>query len=171
MDRLNNWINCSIKLGKIDPFMVPILQGLGRLDIKLIGYEDEFLKLEPSKKETEEKIMDSIRLTESFTYSYLWVLGAYELIRTIDQRCREDSNLLGENLNNKFKELKHKFERIRIPLAKMEPARRHKDTDSRIAYPYIKVNSGNRISWRISEKEYIVRKELSDDFLGVLEEL
>jgi len=171
MDRLNNWINCSLKLSKIDHFMVPILQGLGYLDIELIDYEDKLLKLEPSNKKAEKEIIDdSIRLTKSFTYSYLWVLGSYELVRTIDQKCRENSNLLGENLNNKIKELKIKFERIRIPLAKMEPAKRYKETDYRIAYPTIKV-PGNRLGWRISENEYIVRKELSDDLLDVLDEL
>ena len=91
-------------------------------------------------------------------------------MRTIDQKCRENSNLLGEYLNNKIKELKIKFERIRIPLAKMEPARRYKETDYRIAYPTIKV-PGNRLAWRISENEYVVRKELSDDLLDVLDKL
>jgi len=91
-------------------------------------------------------------------------------VRTIDQKCRENSNLLGEYLNNKIKELKIKFERIRIPLAKMEPARRYKETDYRIAYPTIKV-PGNRLAWRISENEYVVRKELSDDLLDVLDKL
>ena len=171
MDRLTNWINCSLKLSKIDDFMVPILQGLGRLDVKLIDYEDKLLKLEPSNKKTEEEIIeDSIRLTDSFTYSYLWVLGAYELVRTINQKCRENSDLLGVDLNNKIKELKINFERIRIPLAKMEPAKRYKETDYRIAFPTIKV-SGNRLAWRISENEYVVRKELSDDLLDVLDEL
>lgn len=171
MDRLNNWINCSLKLSKIDNFMAPILQGLGHLDIKLIDYEDKLLKLEPSNKKAEKEIIeDSIRLTKSFTYSYLWVLGAYELVRTIDQKCRDNSNLLGEDLNNKIKELKIKFERIRIPLAKMEPARRYKETDYRIAYPTIKI-PGNRLAWRISENEYVVRKELSDDLLDVLDEI
>jgi len=92
------------------------------------------------------------------------------LVRTINQKCRENSDLLGVDQNNKIKELKINFERIRIPLAKMEPAKRYKETDYRIAFPTIKV-SGNRLAWRISENEYVVRKELSDDLLDVLDEL
>ena len=165
MDRLNKWITYSHKLAKIEPFMVPVVQGLGRLDVKIINYEDRFIKVLIEKPTIE----DSLQLTDCFTYSYLWVLGTYEIIRTMDQRCGENANLLDRNLNNSIKNLKYKFERIRIPLAKMEPAKRHKDTDSRIAYPALHPDLG--ISWRISEKEYIARRELSDDFLSLIEKL
>lgn len=165
MDRLNKWITYSHKLGKIEPFMIPIVQGLGRLDVRLIDYEDRFNKVFIEKP----TINDSLQLTDCFTYSYLWVLGAYEIIRTMDQRCSKNANLLDVNLNTKIKDMKYKFTRIRIPLAKMEPANWHKDTDSQIAYPAL--NSDLGISWRISEKEYIARRELSDNFLSLIENL
>ncbi len=165
MDRLNKWITYSHNLAKIEQFMIPVVQGLGRLDVRIINYEDRFIKVLIEKP----TIDDSLQLTDCFTYSYLWVLGAYEIIRTMDQRCGENANLLDLNLNTSIKELKYKFERIRIPLAKMEPAKRHKDTDSQIAYPALHPDLG--ISWRISEKEYIVRVELSDNFLNILKKL
>ena len=72
-------------------------------------------------------------------------------------------------LNHDIKNLKYEFERIRIPLAKMEPARRHADTDSKIAYPALNSNFG--ISWRVSEEKYVVRRELSDNLLILIESI
>jgi hypothetical protein len=60
------------------------------------------------------------------------------------------------------RDLKHRLERIRVPLAKMEPARRY-PTDERIAYPTINLERG--IAWQIAEDTVVTRRELSDALL------
>ena len=114
-------------------------------------------------------IAKSIKLTDSFFLSYLWVLGGYELIRTISQRCQERREILGEELNQRIHKLKGDFERLRIPLAKMEPAWKHTATDSPIAFPAFHKDLG--ISWRVSEDLYIPRRQLSDSLLSLFEDV
>ena len=60
--------------------------------------------------------------------------------------------------------LKHRFERIRIPLAKMELARRH-PTDDPIAYPAINLELG--VASQVAEDTFITRRELSDALLDL----
>jgi hypothetical protein len=107
-------------------------------------------------------------LGDHLTLSYLWVLGAYEIIRALDQRSREDEQFLPE-LKERLKKLKHEFERIRIPLAKFEAATRHRETDSHIAYPAINTEKG--IAWRVSVDVWITRRDLSDSMLELLESI
>lgn len=165
-ERLHRWVNSSSILAKIEQFMAFVVQGLGRLDIKLIQYDQRFCGLPQKEKNT---IEEALRLTDHMTLSYLWVLGAYELIRSIDQRCRDNPCLLENQLIEKVTEVKHEFERIRIPLAKFEPSRRHKMTDSPIAFPAIRREFG--ASWHISIDKYISKRELSDTLLDLLEKL
>jgi len=164
--RFANWVKASHGLSKIEPFMIPVAQGLGNLDAKLIVEDDRYLKLPQTSRDT---IEESMKLTERFTLSYLWVLGTYELVRTLTQRCRENGNLLGENLVQEIIKLKQDIERLRIPLAKMEPSRQHRKTDAPIAYPTIHNEFG--ISWRVSQNTYITRREISDNFLSLLEQI
>ncbi len=164
--RFSKWVEVSHGLSKIEPFMIPIVQGLGNLDAKLIVEDDRYLKLPKTSRDT---IEESMNLTERFTLSYLWVLGTYELVRTLTQRCRETGNLLGENLVQDVIKLKQDIERLRIPLAKMEPSRRHQKSDAPIAYPAIHNEFG--ISWRVSQSTYIARREISDKFLSLLEQI
>lgn len=144
--------------------MMPGIQSLGRLDVKLIAEDAGFLKdfeIKINNLEANDLLNDRI------TISYLWVLGAYESIRTICQRIRENENLVSSDIAEKFNNLKRKFNRLRVPLAKMEPASTHRATDSHIAYPGININLG--IAWQVAEKTLISRRELSDEFLEVLE--
>lgn len=164
--RFAKWVKASHGLSKFEPFMIPVAQGLGNLDAKLIVEDDRYLKLPQASRDT---IEESMKLTERFTLSYLWVLGTYELVRTLTQRCRENGNLLGENLVQEIIKLKQDIERLRIPLAKMEPSRRHRKTDAPIAYPTIHNEFG--ISWRVSQNTYITRREISDNFLSLLEQI
>ena len=119
--------------------MVEVVQGLRRLDTALTEADKIFLSdFEKNKTSLEE----SLKLSERITLSYLWVLGAYELVRTICQRIKEKGMVFPKDLANDFISIKVEFERLRIPLAKMEPARRHKDTDSHIAHPVIHPDRG-----------------------------
>lgn len=146
--------------------MVLIAQGLGKLDSQLIEEDRIYCGLSTELRNTE---TNAIKITDCLTLSYLWVLGGYELIRTISQRCHTDVSLLGEALAQRVTELKHDFERLRIPLAKMEPANRHRETDFPIAYPAFHREMG--ISWRVSEDMHISRQELANRLLALFEDI
>jgi hypothetical protein len=79
---------------------------------------------------------ESTRVADRLTLSYFWVLAAYELVRTLDQRWRTGATTLPDESGNRVAALKRRMERLRIPVAKMETARRF-PTDSAIAYPTI----------------------------------
>ncbi len=143
--------------------MTIVLQGLGRVDCRRIPEDKQFLQLSQEERET---IEQSISMSDRFTYSYLWVLGAYELVRTLDQRCHADPALLGNNLTTRVRELKHSMERLRMPLAKMETANRYPSDDS-IAWPSIHPNHG--VAWRVTTGIFISRRQLSDDLLELAE--
>jgi len=165
-DRFRRWVKSSHALARIEPFMVPITQGLGRLDTNLIQGDQRFCDLQPEERSS---IDEAISLTDRMTFSYLWVLGAYELVRAIDQRCHDNPRLLGNRLTTKVTAVKHTFERLRIPLAKFEPSRRYQNTDSPIAYPALHKEFG--VSWHVATDVFISRRELSDILLTLLEEM
>jgi hypothetical protein len=164
--RYIRWINASRGLERIEPFMILIAQGLGKLDSQLIEEDRIYCGLSAESRNTE---ANAIKITDCLILSYLWILGGYELIRTISQRCRNEAPLLGEALAQRVTELKHDFERLRIPLAKMEPASRHRQTDFPIAYPEIHREMG--ISWRVSEDMHISRQELANRLLALFEDI
>jgi hypothetical protein len=144
--------------------MVVVAQGLGRLDISLMAEDREFVA---DFEKNRESLEENIKLNVRFTTSYLWVLGAYELVRTICQRQEEQKPDQPEQLAKDFRELKKTFNRIRVPLAKMEPASAHKTTDSHIAYPALHRAKG--IAWQVSDADFINRDDLADQLLAKLE--
>jgi len=159
------WARSSHGLARIEAFMVPVLQGLARLDCQLILQDARFGELSELERGT---IQESILLTDRITLSYLWVLGAYELVRTLDQRCQADKTHLGEPLTQRIRNFKRQMKRLRIPLAKMEPARRN-PSDSPIAFPAISYQYG--IAWNIAPDVLISRRELSDALLELVGEI
>ncbi|MHB8623878.1 MAG: hypothetical protein ACYC9J_13945 [Sulfuricaulis sp.] len=91
--------------------------------------------------------------------AHLWVLGAYELIRMLSQRVREDPALTTEKAANKIRESKRLFERVRVPLAKLEPSRKNRLTD--FSVPYAGIGSEG-LAWRVADNVIISQKQLSD---------
>ena len=144
--------------------MAPLVQGLGHLDSSLIVDDESFLSDFENKRNS---IDESIKLTERFTLSYLWVLGSYELVRSICQRIGENRVVVSDETAQRFRELKKEFNRLRVPLAKMEPASVHKNTDSHIAFPALDPQKG--IAWQVSEDVFVTRRDLADRLLAVLE--
>lgn len=100
--------------------------------------------------------------------SFLWVLAAYEFVRTLDQICRADRTIYGDALSKDVNHLKHQIERLRVPLAKLEPAGRH-PTDSSIAYPAWVPHKG--VAWQLDSSTIIVRVDLSEELLSLVEKL
>lgn len=162
--RYAEWVRLSHRTARFETFMVPTVQGLGKFDAKLIARDSAYIKLSQRQRE---EIDVSLELTDRFTDSYLWVLGAYEIIRTMDQRCRIDSTLVADHVL--IRNAKHFFERVRVPLAKFEAARRHTDTDSTIAYPSL--NREHGIAWQVAEGVFISRRELSECLMELLRKL
>ena len=164
MARMKRWVDASYATVRFEPDMVSVVQGLGRLDLSLIEDDQNFLA---DFEKNKESLDQSVKLTERFTLSYLWVLGSYELVRTICQRLQQkDLDVLPE-VADSFQQLKKEFNRLRVPLAKMEAASAQKNTDSHIAYPAI--HPGKGIAWRVSEGVFITRRDLADRLLETLE--
>lgn len=145
--------------------MVVAIQGLAQLDCKLVAADEQFLQLTEKQRAT---IAVSVELSERLTLSYLWGLGAYEILRTLDQRTREASAGMRSPLAERITTTKHLFERVRIPLAKYEASRRN-PTDSPIAYPVISTVHG--VAWQVADDTFISRRQLADTFLSLLSEL
>jgi hypothetical protein len=85
----------------------------------------------------------------------------------MDKRCHKDL-LFDENTRTAVKGVKRQFERVRMPLAKMEVAKRTPG-DFAIAFPSFSYSHG--ISWHVNDSTQISRQELSDAVLDLLEDL
>jgi hypothetical protein len=166
MTRLERWVAASHRAGRFAPSMLMQVQGLGMLDISLSEKDRRFLNLPHDQQAS---IDQSLELSERLTISHLWVLGAFELIRTISQRLRENPSSTPFETTQSWNALKKRFARLRVPLAKMEAAGGHESTDSPIAYQSISLDHG--IAWQLSENHFITRQELANDMLCNLETL
>lgn len=164
MKRLERWVKASHAAGRYEPFMVQPIQGLGKLDVSLIETDR---KIVDSISSNPESIESSLELTEQLTQSWLWVLGGYEIVRTISEFTSKSEDLQVD-VRNKIAGTKKSFARIRMPLAKFQAATKHK-TDSHTAYPALNTTKG--VAWQIATDCTITRRELSDDLLDMLESI
>lgn len=159
MEVLDRWISASVNIACIERFMIPLVQGIGRQDLILRNSDGQIIE---RLKQGLPDIETALKITEQSTLSYMWVLAAYELLRTVNQRLVEASSQYEETVRS----AKHQFERLRVPLAKMEPARRFPD-DSSIAFPTLSRESG--FSWVLGAGVVISRADLSMLLLTTLE--
>lgn len=157
MDRKSSWSEYSHRLEKHESYMGVLTQQLGNLDIELIELGN---KHKPDNNYDAQVLWE---FDKYMTLSYLWVLGAYEMVRTLSQRLKEKRH----SDFNKVNQLKKIFERVRIPLAKMEPAKNYPD-DFSIAWP---ANTPNEFGWQIGEGKIILRIDLSNKLLEMLASL
>jgi hypothetical protein len=96
-------------------------------------------------------------LSDIMTYSYLWVLGAYEIIRA----------LAATTAHPDLQAAKDKFGRIRMPLAKLEASRKHKTIDYNFPYPAMMPGEFS-IGWAINRDEVVTRDSLSSEMFTAL---
>ena len=164
-DRYQRWIDASSAASAFEPSMIPLVQGLGRFDCHLIHEDARFTAL---NQEQSSSVRERTLLTDRVTLSYFWVLAAYELVRTLDQRWRTGATTLPDEFGSRITALKRRMERLRIPLVKLETARRF-PTDSAFAYPTITRDFG--VAWHIAQDTYVTRRELSDQLLNFLADL
>ena len=97
-DRLQRWVDASSAAGAIEPFNDPLIQGLGRFDCRLIEEDARFSAL---NQEQSSSSNESTRLADRLTLSYFWILAAYELVRTLDQRWRTGATTLPDESGNR----------------------------------------------------------------------
>ena len=158
-NRLSRWQSTLIVVDKIDNNISIIVNQLAKLDSKLVNWS----KRHGPKSKIDKEILDDFE--EYLTISYLWVLGAYEIIRTIHQACIKN-NIFPQETLKEIKDTKDYFARLRMPLAKLEPEKYHKHTDHSIAFPH---NTQKGIGWLLGKGLCITRIALSDKFLELLE--
>lgn len=156
--RFERWISASFVTAKYQSFLPVTVQGLGLLDEEL-SQKDQLIIQGVGLGSSDEEIMTFNR---HITLSYLWVLGAYEVIRVIKDRCKELKSPDAEIIK-----IHKRFRRLRIPLAKLEAPRGYEESDAPIAYPAL--NSEYGIAWQVSEDVFIPRGALADDLLTLLE--
>ena len=164
-DRFQRWVDASSAAGAIEPSMTALVQGLGRFDCRLIEEDSRFTAV---NQEQSSSSQESTRLADRLTLSYFWMLAAYELVRTLDQRWRTGATTLPAESGNRVTALKRRMERLRIPLAKTETARRF-PIDHAMSYPIISRDFG--LAWHVAQDTYISRRELSDQLLDFLADL
>jgi len=135
------------------------LQGLGIIDAELYDINKQSIH---TPIENDLTVFDVVNIK-----SYLWVLGVYEFLRMADQKIREKPEIANENARNQIKIAKDKFNRIRVPLAKLEPSKKHKNDYS---VPKLGAND-EQLGWQINDNEIIYYRELSDLAIFTLNQL
>jgi hypothetical protein len=164
-DRYQRWIDASSATTAVELSMIPLVQGLGRFDCHLIHEDARFAAL---NQEQSSSVRERALFADRVTLSYFWVLAAYELVRTLDQRWRTGATTLPDEFGSRVTALKRRMERLQIPLVKLETARRF-PTDSTLAYPTITRDFG--VAWHIAQDTYVTRRELADQLLNFLVDL
>lgn len=164
-DRETRWTKVSIGMIRFEAqAMMPLVQQLGRLDVKLMQADLEWSR---AVRDDEPGTPDYDALHGHITLSYLWILGAYEFVRTLSQKMEHGPQKVPLVVSAAFRSTKRRFARLRMPLAKMEPASAHSNEDNHIAYPGVHEEYG--VAWHLNDTTLVSRRELSDDLLEALE--
>ena len=158
--RRERWIKNQDTLMEIHNMLIIPYQGIALIDAQLVIEDKNIVDGNPTGFKGD--------LGPHLTQSYLWVLGAYEIIRTMSQYANKGRDTKISQFKDEIRDLKHTFERLRIPLAKFEAARKNPEGHT-YAYPIFDKSLGT--CWSISNTEFISRRLLSDSFLEVMEKL
>jgi len=167
-DRQSEWMNSSFAFMGIEMLLLGEVQALGELDIELIE--------ELPKIKTNSKLEEDLKIKRRYLLlSKLWILGAYELIRFLNDYNKQ-RNLLNEKIKQKLKEVLEKFTRIRIPLAKFQKIGNDKRLYESVADSFIDLNKG--AGWKVYtlgknklKEEVFCRNDLGDLLLDLLKEM
>jgi hypothetical protein len=173
-EALTRWVNASAGFGRVGEaplggYLVYQAQALGRLDTRLRDLDEKYGSVpEPSAGPAQ----IDLTLTDYLDLSRLWVLDAYELIRTLDACTRHGLWTPSEEVSKQVKQVKRSLAEVRIPLAKFEPSglRSGRATPGDlIATPAL--GQGVGAAWNIggSTPRFVSRRELSDAVLSLLE--
>ncbi len=165
-ERYSMWVKSSFNLQFVELLLLSQVQGLGKIDVELI---EEFPQLKLESKNEEDRITKN----RYVTLSELWVMGAYELLRVLNQILKAN-NGVDENSKAKVKEAFILFQEIRVPLVKFEKTEKERTKRrlySQITWPFFDKEKG--IGWTLNDgsgnPKKICRKDLSDKLLETLE--
>ncbi len=170
-ERLREWIENSKCMIFIEMSLLPDVQGLGRLDIELIK--------ETNRLGAKSKIQRRIRL-KHLTLSKLWIFGAYELVRVIDEIITNKQDLVSQTTRTKVKDAKIELEKIRIPLTKFQMPKRQKPArPNRLfaQFPDSFIDSSGEVGWKVytaienRPTEIYYRRKFGDLLLKLFEEV
>jgi len=163
--RAREWENKSLNLIWIDGRLPAVVRALGRLD--------SFLRRE-DRKAVEDSDCDDIpnlNLIEDYlTLSQLWIFGAYELLRSLDQKLKTGIPNTSANACKRTHDLKLRLARIRMPLAKLEPASSFRHTDEVPKGAGVLANAKEKgWFWQLNSTTYIWRHDLANELLSLLD--
>jgi hypothetical protein len=173
-DLLTRWVRASYAIGKLgeDPFGGYIafeIQSLGRLDVRLRDQDPRIASLveDPPSEVTFE-------LNDYLDLSRLWVLSSYELVRTLSACIPAGLWTPDREIGALLTAIKQDFTRLRIPLAKFEPAfeqgkARPGDLIARAVFL-----PGQGAGWTIEQTQSppaIARSQLANQLLEFLEDV
>lgn len=164
-DLYGEWIKLSGILEQFNFSMLSQFHGLCRIDSQILRSEEN--------SKLEKKPVPFWDHHELSTISYLWILGVYEIVRTLTEKAdpnRSDHTVF-ESVLPSLKKLRNKLELVRMPLAKFEIAKKAdmQRFDLPFAYPAWHPDKG--VSWQIGTSEFISRKDISDELMTVLIEI
>lgn len=168
-DRYEEWVKRSFRFirdPERDLDLPHHIQLLGIVDADIHGIRKSDLFIEDGSAIADEN--NILLLERAQILAHLWVLGAYEHIRMLSQRIRENPQIVAESSAMVVEETKRIFERIRIPLAKREASRRHASSDYQVALPGV---GSHGLAWKIADNAVVSQEELSDVFLRMLASL
>ena len=166
----DRWRNASWSLSCVlgsDISIVPVvtkIQGLGAIDDEL-RYVDRILEPYVIRRDDHPLVNFGSHLTRS----QLWILGIYEVTRVISFRAAEVVGLFAAEGCGRIHKLKQLIERLRAPLAKMEAADAHRDTD--FSFPLPAFGPGRGTEWAVNEQLVIPRSVIANGFLDVFEKI
>lgn len=160
----DRWRNASWSLAGIFPPLMLVVQQLGILDIQLRQI-DEFIEPYALKRQDP----TNFDMTMHLTQSYLWVLGIYEIARSVSQCSVDNPDLFLESDKPRITSLKQDIARLRVPLAKFEPVNKHRKTD--YAFPMPGMSKDRGTVWAVSHDAVISRSQLANSFLDVYENI
>ena len=158
--RFAEWVRASKGVRPIEPALIPLIEGLGRVEARLRFEDAQYLAV-PRTKPLE--VEEYFALVERVTVSRLWVLGAYEVARTLSQRVRDKPSLANARVRDRINRTKKYLERVRIPLAKFEPSRRHANTD--FSDPPLTFHPQHGVAWKIAKRTIVPRQKVADRLL------
>ena len=169
--RLQQWIDNSQCINFIEMTLLSDAQGLGRLDIDLIKEAEIFKTKQKRQIKTRSKYL---------TLSKLWIFGAYELVRLIDEITTTREDLVSQESRTKIKQVKIELEKIRIPLTKFKvPTRQKPEKKNRLfsQVPDSFIDSSGEVGWRVytiidrRQTETYYRRSFGDLLLKLLESI
>ena len=171
-DTLTRWVNASLTFSHVGQvplggWLVYQIQAAGRLDGRL-------RVLDRTYGSARERIRGQIdlMLTDYFDLSRLWVLDAYELIRTLDECVRRGVWAPSAEVAEQVKGVKQRLAQVRVPLAKFESSGKSSGEGTPgdlVATPAL--GQGIGAAWSVggASPRFVSRRELSDAVLALLE--